>query len=618
MIRNLIVFGTFASALASLIAPDVATAQVTTNARLKALAAGFAPYIERAGYYAAGDGGDALYQWNATSTCTDDGGSCIKPNSAQAQGRWILVNSGAVSVKVFGAHCTTTAVNDAAPINAALTARTSVYIPDNTTCTIYLNSSSDGLVLPNNAHLYGQNQYTSTIIPELNFTPSYDFVTGGRFTNIVVASNVGTVKTKWSHELAGGESVTISGSVTSALNGTYTIQSITAPDTFTITTSGVADGTYTDPTHLTGPSGIGTAIVRTAGRDTGDQDTFSTVEIDHLAFTNTYAVPFTWIDLTGTRSSRVHDIYINGGGPTSGQVGIMCSDLSPSNVEKTCFFDDVHDLTGQFGTVLHLSSQYGNTGVATFHQINGYARIGIDATGTANSSINSIISNWYVDEDADPNSWDIYRPAAIPQNTTYMSVNFEDNTNSAGYNISSFAWVPATSGFFVDLPGVNLGGSIVAPFSYAYTTYNAGTSDSTIACTSSGTPINLPDTPEAQYGGNWGGEIITFETRGAASSCVISGNGHSIYGFGSSLTLNTNQTVTLQWSALYSDWEVISRPNNQLPITVVGSLPPCGAAQAGMIYAVSDADFPTYNGALTGNGSTMIPVFCNGSAWTAH
>jgi hypothetical protein len=28
-----------------------------------ALAAGSAPYIERAGYYAAGDGGDALYQW---------------------------------------------------------------------------------------------------------------------------------------------------------------------------------------------------------------------------------------------------------------------------------------------------------------------------------------------------------------------------------------------------------------------------------------------------------------------------------------------------------------------------------------------------------------------------
>jgi hypothetical protein len=60
-------------------------------------------HLPKCGYYAGGDGGDALYAWNGSSTCTDDGGSCIAPNSGS--GRWILNNEGAVSVKAFGAHC---------------------------------------------------------------------------------------------------------------------------------------------------------------------------------------------------------------------------------------------------------------------------------------------------------------------------------------------------------------------------------------------------------------------------------------------------------------------------------------------------------------------------------
>lgn len=44
----------------------------------------------------------------------------------------------------------------------------------------------------------------------------------------------------------------------------------------------------------------------------------------------------------------------------------------------------------------------------------------------------------------------------------------------------------------------------------------------------------------------------------------------------------------------------------------------CEAAQKGLSYSVSDAATPSYNGAVVGGGSNVIPVFCNGSTWTAH
>lgn len=56
----------------------------------------------------------------------------------------------------------------------------------------------------------------------------------------------------------------------------------------------------------------------------------------------------------------------------------------------------------------------------------------------------------------------------------------------------------------------------------------------------------------------------------------------------------------------------------QLPVSTVSSLPSCGSSQKGMMYAVSDATSPTYNGSLTGGGSVSVAVYCNGSSWTAH
>ncbi|NRA31001.1 MAG: hypothetical protein HRU11_12170 [Parvularculaceae bacterium] len=54
-------------------------------------------------YYTDQDGGGGFYQWDATSTATDDGGSVIQA-SGVATGRWLLVHDGKVTVRQFGAR----------------------------------------------------------------------------------------------------------------------------------------------------------------------------------------------------------------------------------------------------------------------------------------------------------------------------------------------------------------------------------------------------------------------------------------------------------------------------------------------------------------------------------
>ena len=63
-------------------------------------------------------------------------------------------------------------------------------------------------------------------------------------TSIAVVSNTGTV-TQSSHGLTTGEKIELRGSSTAALNGNYTVTK-TGDNTYTITTAGVANATYTD------------------------------------------------------------------------------------------------------------------------------------------------------------------------------------------------------------------------------------------------------------------------------------------------------------------------------------------------------------------------------------
>ena len=102
--------------------------------------------ISTSGYYSAGDGGASSYVWSATSTATDNGGTVIAPTGA-ATGRWLLVYSGQLSVKQFGAygdgvHDDTAAIQAAINWVASLNGGT-VFVPTgtfNVSSTININS----------------------------------------------------------------------------------------------------------------------------------------------------------------------------------------------------------------------------------------------------------------------------------------------------------------------------------------------------------------------------------------------------------------------------------------------------------------------------------------------
>jgi hypothetical protein len=62
----------------------------------------------------------------------------------------------------------------------------------------------------------------------------------------------------------------------------------------------------------------------------------------------------------------------------------------------------------------------------------------------------------------------------------------------------------------------------------------------------------------------------------------------------------------------------IVQGQKSVPYTVA-TLPACNANTAGIDnFYVTDATAPTYNGALTGGGAVIVPVFCSGTAWTSH
>lgn len=69
-------------------------------------------------------------------------------------------------------------------------------------------------------------------------------------TNVVVLTNVGTITFASTFNGWIGMQLTFAGSATSALNGTYKVTAVSG-STATITTSGVSNGTYTDPTITT-------------------------------------------------------------------------------------------------------------------------------------------------------------------------------------------------------------------------------------------------------------------------------------------------------------------------------------------------------------------------------
>jgi hypothetical protein len=74
-------------------------------------------------------------------------------------------------------------------------------------------------------------------------TTTYAIGSNPALTSIVVLTNVGTINFGATAQLWVGQRITVAGSTTSALNGTYRVNAVSGT-TATITTSGVANGTY--------------------------------------------------------------------------------------------------------------------------------------------------------------------------------------------------------------------------------------------------------------------------------------------------------------------------------------------------------------------------------------
>jgi hypothetical protein len=56
----------------------------------------------------------------------------------------------------------------------------------------------------------------------------------------------------------------------------------------------------------------------------------------------------------------------------------------------------------------------------------------------------------------------------------------------------------------------------------------------------------------------------------------------------------------------------------RLPQMKVNELPKCERAAQGLLYLVTDAVAPAWNGPINGGGSAVVMALCNGSSWTAH
>jgi hypothetical protein len=160
-------------------------------------------------------------------------------------------------------------------------------------------------------------------------------------------------------------------------------------------------------------------------------------------------------------------------------------------------------------------------------------------------------------------------------------------------------------------------------------TLNAGESG-IYAYAGSGGTCTLPAVSNASFGTPLVGLPYWFTNIGTGPCTVDTQSGQTFSGMAgvTSMTVPVGGTVALSAEPFGNGftWHVLSyvQPSQvqhgslSLQTTTVASLPSCGPAQKGLLYSVSDAVSPIYNAPLTGGGPTTIPVFCNGSRWTAH
>ncbi len=146
----------------------------------------------------------------------------------------------------------------------------------------------------------------------------------------------------------------------------------------------------------------------------------------------------------------------------------------------------------------------------------------------------------------------------------------------------------------------------------------------------SGGTCTLPTIENTSYTSSIVGLPYWFTNVGSGPCKLVTQGGQTFSGLAgvTSITVPVGGTVAVSAEPLGGayTWHVLSfvQPSQvrygtlSLPTTTVASLPSCGAEQVGLLYSVTDARSPAYNAPAVGGGTASIPVFCNGTNWTAH
>jgi hypothetical protein len=136
------------------------------------------------GYTTIGDGGGALYRWNASDTGTDNGGTIIRPTSAPATGRWNLVYNGTINLKWFGATGDNSTDNATPFLNAWASGAKDFYLPPGT-----YKLSAESVVNLSGFRLVGGGM-TSTIITLTSTSASKAILRWSSFVQGVIIEGV--------------------------------------------------------------------------------------------------------------------------------------------------------------------------------------------------------------------------------------------------------------------------------------------------------------------------------------------------------------------------------------------------------------------------------------------
>jgi hypothetical protein len=126
----------------------------------------------------------------------------------------------------------------------------------------------------------------------------------------------------------------------------------------------------------------------------------------------------------------------------------------------------------------------------------------------------------------------------------------------------------------------------------------------------------------------WSNSGLTVQNGGGAMLFQMYPGASAVNGIG---LISQTTGVAPQISAIGSDTNIdlqlvpqgtgAVKVTNRLQLLTtytVATLPTCNAGLKATLAVVTDANAPTYNAPVTGSGAVTIPVFCNGTNWTAH